>query len=350
MNITLPINLTKRPLRVAVIGAGMMGENHLRTYNMLHEVELVAVVDTDAARAQKAAEKYGCIGYTQIEDILGKVDAVTIAVPSTLHAEIGLFFLSNGIHCLIEKPLAVTEIDCLRLIEMAEKKRVILLVGHVEHFNPAVQQLARIIGEGHTIQAIDIQRMHGNNQRATDVDVVMDLMIHDLEIVNSLILRPAIHLSAHAVAHSKNKGADYVSTLISFVGDTIANITASRITQNKVRRLAITADFGYITLDYNTQELLIYRQTKGTHLLNCDEYTVDQTIERVLVRPMDPLMNEVQNFIQSIHTGIPLGVDGHRALAALKLGWQIQEQIAYNKESKEKSCLSNSSFLENVLK
>lgn len=315
------------PLRVAVVGAGMMGQNHLRIYSMLSGVELIAVVDIDELRARESAIRYGCLAFTAIEELIGKVDAVTISVPSSLHADIGEFFLNHGIHCLIEKPMAVTEAECQRLIEAANKSGAILLVGHIEHFNPAVQQLARILAEGHRIYAVDVHRMSGNNRRITDVDVIMDLMIHDLEIVISLINQPVVELTAQAVCESQGSGIDYVSALLLFSGGAIANLTASRITQNKVRRLSITSDIGYITLDYSAQELLICRQTEESTLLNSEGYVFDQAIERVLVRPTEPLIAEIQNFIASIRSGVPLGVNGHQAHAALKLVWQIQEQI-----------------------
>lgn len=317
-----------QPLRVGVIGAGMMGQNHLRIYSMLKEVDLVAVVDVDEERARNSAIKYGCIPYTNIEDIIDQVDAVTIAVPSGLHAAMGVFFLRHGIHCLIEKPLALTEKECQLLIKTAEQNNAVLLVGHIEHFNPAVQQLSRLLEGNHTIHAIDVHRMSGSSKRITDVDVVMDLMIHDLEIVLSLIRQPVVNVSAEAVYHSGSKAVDYVSALLSFAGGTIVNLTASRITQNKVRKLSITADIGYITLDYSAQELLIYRQAAESTLVNCEGTLFDQAIERVLVRPAEPLIVEIQHFIQSVRTGVVSGVDGHQAFAALKVAWQIQEQIA----------------------
>lgn len=329
MSIIERVNSNKKltPIRVAVVGVGMMGQNHLRIYSMLSGIEVVGVVDSDETRAKEAALRYGCAAFTHVEELIGKVDAVTIAVPSSLHADIGEFFLNHGIHCLIEKPMAITEAECHRLINAAEKNGAILLVGHIEHFNPAVQQLSRILAEGHRIHAIDVHRMSGNSRRITDIDVVMDLMIHDLEIVISLINQPVLDLAAQAVCEARANGIDYVSALLLFSGGAIANLTASRITQTKVRRLSITSDIGYITLDYSAQELLICRQTEESTLVNSEGFVFDQAIERVLVRPTEPLIAEIQNFIASIRAGMPLGVDGKQALAALKLVWQIQDQI-----------------------
>jgi virulence factor len=325
---TLIKKADNKPIRVAVIGAGKMGQNHLRIYSMLKDVDLVAVVDLDKERVEHAATQYNCLAFTALEDVIGKVDAVTIAVPSSQHAEVGVFFLKNDIHCLIEKPLAVNDAECIELIETAEQRGVILLVGHIEHFNPAVQQLNRILADGqHMIQAVHVQRMSGNTQRITDVDVVMDMMIHDLEIVNSLVNQPLIDLSALAVGQGKETGLDYVSALLSFSSGTIANITASRITQNKVRKLAITSDIGYITLDYSAQELLIYRQAHESALVNSEGCVIDQAVERVLVRPTEPLIAEIQNFIHSVRVGVPLGVDGRKAHEALKIAWKIQDFV-----------------------
>jgi len=316
------------PLRIGVVGAGMMGQHHLRVCSMLRGVELTAVADINPSRAKHSAQQYNCLGFTQIEDMVDKVDAVIIAVPSSLHFEVGRFFLNHNIHCLIEKPLAITEAHCLELIALADKKGLILLVGHIEHFNPAVQQLSKILAEGHLVHAIEVQRMGGNNKRNLDVDVIMDLMIHDLEIVVSLLGSKVLDITAQGVSESRNGGVDYVSALLLFSSGAIANLTASRITQNKVRKLSITSDLGYITLDYSAQELLIYRQAKESVLTNSVGYVYDLAMERVFVRPVEPLIEEIQNFVHSITVGTPLGVDGRQALAALRLVWQLQDQVA----------------------
>lgn len=335
----------KTTIRVGVVGVGMMGQHHARIYSQMKDVELVAVVDIDEVRSRQIAEKYQCESYNNIEKLIGKVDAVTLAVPSHLHAELGAYFFSHGIHCLIEKPLALNAMDCQDLIQISAKKKLVLCVGHIEHFNPAILQLSRILEQDHSIQAITIQRLSGHSKRITDVDVVMDLMIHDLEILLFLMRGKAevVHVAAQAFSEKKSGEADYANALIQFSNGTIANLQASRITQHKVRKLSMTSSLGYITLDYIGQELLIHQQMQNEMhqaKINLKEtvyskndkqnYEVDLNIEKVQVRQQEPLVAELQNFIASIREGKILGVTGEQALEALKLGWKIQEQIKDN--------------------
>lgn len=317
-----------KPLRVAVIGAGKMGSNHLRIYSMLKGVELVAVVDPDEKKATEAGQRFGCQAFTSIDAIVGLVDAVTVAAPSSLHAEIGEYILSKGIHCLMEKPLAVTREECQRLIAAAEKHNVVFMVGHVERFNPAVRQLAAILQDGHAVHAIDARRMSFASSRITDVDVVSDLMVHDLDIILYLTgFKPLTALNAHGVRTGGGSGGDYVTALLSFSDGAVASITGSRITQNKVRTLQITSDLGFITLDYIAQEILIHRQRTEPTQTAQGSYVFDLQIEKVLVRTAEPLMQEIQHFVDCVRTGAQPLVTGEHGLAALEIVWQIQQAI-----------------------
>ena len=187
------------PIKVAVIGAGMMGKNHLRTYKNLQGFELVGVYDIFADAAKNAADMFGIKAFTSLDEIAASVDAVSVVTTSVTHAEVGEFFLNKGIHCLIEKPLATTEAECQRLISAAKKNNVTLLVGHIEQFNPAVEQLHKILTDKSQICAIEARRMSAASGRITDVDVAMDLMIHDAEVVMSLVKSPVVNVQASAV-------------------------------------------------------------------------------------------------------------------------------------------------------
>lgn len=311
-------------IKIGVVGAGMMGQHHLRVCNMLQGIDLVAVLDTDKQRAEHAAKRYGCKAYTHLPELIGQVDAVIIAAPSSLHAEIGLFFLNHGIHCLIEKPLAITKQECQKLIKAAEESDAILLVGHIEHFNPSIQKLKQLLSTNHTIYAVEARRL-SNATRIMDVDVVMDLMVHDIEIILSLVRQDIIKLSAHALQMTSDVDVGYVSSVLSFSGGAVASIIASKVTNNKVRQLGITTDRGYFSLDYSTQELLFYRSLpKELSLAD------GQSIERIPLHPTEPLILEIQNFIESIQKGVALGVSGTDALNALTVVWQIQKQLQKN--------------------
>ena len=316
-------------MRVAVIGAGNMGRNHLRVYGTLKHVDLVGVYDADANAAADAAEQFDCRRIAALDDVPAMVDAVSICSPSTTHVEIGLQLLEAGVHCLIEKPLATSEQDCLALIESARASNAKLLVGHIERFNPAVQQLSILLDGNQTVQAIDAKRLSSVGKRITDVDVVADLMVHDLDIVMALVKSDVVSIEAQAVSTFGSPGGDHVVALLRFANDSIACLTASRITQNTVRNLAVTTDVGFIEVDYIDQSIEVFLQDKvkmprgGTSRFG--DYALDIAMERVQVRRTEPLQMELSHFAQMVREDVPPLVPGEDGLAVLQLVWQIQE-------------------------
>lgn len=335
---------TITPLRVGVVGAGNMGQHHLRFYSMLNSAKLVGVVDVDETRVKAAAAKYNCQAYSHIEDLIGKVDAVSIAVPSHLHASVGEFFLSHNVHCLIEKPLAISEAECLKLIKIAESKGVILLVGHVEHFNPAVQTLSAALKSAGQIYSLEAKRMGWNaNQRIADVDVVLDLMVHDLQIINFLQEHPVIDVTAQGMSVHSNNKMDQVTSLLSFNNGTIANLTASWVSAHKLRTLEVNSESGTFCLDYSAQKLLHYQRPPfQNHAVQ--SYQCEAQLEQIFVRHQEPLMLELQNFLQSIDAGVHLGVNGYQALNALNLAWKIQAEVNHQKQNTLITGMENSTF------
>ena len=214
-------------IKVAVIGAGCMGRNHLKTYKSLSGVELVGVYDIFPEAAQKAAEMFGIKAFSSMEEVAEEVDAVSVVTTSITHADVGEFFLNKGIHCLMEKPLATTEEGCQRLINAAKANNVTLLVGHIEQFNPAVEQMHKILSNSGKIRALTAQRMSAASGRITDVDVAMDLMIHDVEVVMSLVKSEVKDLHVSAVKTPDHaSGKDYITALIEFENGVIADLTA----------------------------------------------------------------------------------------------------------------------------
>ena len=318
------------PLRVGVVGAGIMGQNHLRVYDMLKSVEIVAIVDSDIHKAKNIASRFDCDAYQSAEELVGKIDAASVCVPSVHHFDVGNYLLNHNVHCLIEKPLATTLEQCGQLIASAEKNKKVLLVGHIERFNPAVQQLSKILPKGISVHAIDARRMSSTSSRITDVDVVQDLMIHDIDIVLSLMRDKVVNVEAKGVHTGDASGEDYVTALISFESGAIANMSASRITQNKIRQLQLTTDLGYITLDYMTQQLLVHRQGYigriGGQTAEYGNYVLDLAIERVFVRNAEPLHLELQHFVDTVLNGTEPAVSGQDSLDALKIVWEIQKQ------------------------
>jgi len=308
-----------------------MGANHARVYSGLKGAELVAVVDADRARADEVAQLYGCLSLANVGELAGTVDAVSVAVASAAHAEVGCALLDQGIACLIEKPLAPTEVEAAALVEASARSGAPLLVGHIERFNPAVAQLREIVGSGHRLLAVEARRMSAVSGRVTDIDVVTDLMVHDLDIVLDLVGEDVIDVTARGVMQGGAPGDDFVTALLTFASGTLAILTASRVTQNQIRQLQVTTDQRFFTADYSNQELLIYRQGRVGGIddgpADASRYVLDVGTERVFVRRIEPLVAELQHFLSVARGDEPPLVTGEAALAALRLVWEIRRQV-----------------------
>lgn len=317
-------------IKVAVIGAGMMGRNHLKMYKTLPNVELVGVYDVFSDSAQKAAEMFGIKAFHSMEEVANSVDAVSVVTTSVAHANVGEFFLNKGIHCMMEKPLATTEEECQRLISAAQKNNVVLLVGHVERYNPAVEQMAKILSDTSKIRSLTAQRMSAASGRITDVDVAMDLMIHDVEVIQSLVKSPVVKVQASAV----NGGKDYITALLEFANGATANITASRITQARVRTLTVTTDTNYIDMDFINQSINVHSQGRMPYV-NQEEipewmnYGLKGSVEQLFIPTNQPLQAELAHFIACVKGEATPRVTGEDALNALRVVWQIQEKLGF---------------------
>lgn len=318
------------PIKVAVIGAGMMGKNHLRTYKNLNGFELVGVYDIFADAAKAAAETFGIKAFSSLDEVAAEVDAVSVVTTSVTHAEVGEFFLNKGIHCLIEKPLAATKEECQRLITAAKKNNVTLLVGHIEQFNPAVEQMHKILNDTSKICSLEARRMSAASGRITDVDVAMDLMIHDAEIILSLVKSPVINISASAVRNAKSpSGKDYITALLEFANGTTATLTASRITQARIRTLTVTTDENFIDMDFINQSIAVHSQGRmhGVSQDNLPEnmrYGLKGSVENLFIMQAQPLNAELNHFANCINGKETPRISGEQALAALEVIWEVQ--------------------------
>lgn len=321
-------------IRVAVIGAGMMGKNHLKMYKTLQGVDLVGVYDVFSDTAKAAAETFGIKAFSSLEEAAACVDAVSVVTTSVAHAEVGEFFLNKGIHCLIEKPLATTEEECKRLIDAARRNKVVLLVGHVERYNPAVEQMAKILSDTSKIRSLTAQRMSAASGRITDVDVAMDLMIHDVEVIQSLVKSPVVKVHAASV----NGGKDYITALLEFANGATANLTASRITQARVRTLAVTTDTNYIDMDFINQSINVHSQGRMPYV-NQEEipewmnYGLKGSVEQLFIPTNQPLQAELAHFIDCVNGKAQPRVTGEDALNALYVIWKIQEKLGFASKS-----------------
>lgn len=323
-------------IKVAVIGAGMMGRNHLKTYKSLPGVELVGVYDIFSDNAKKAAEMFGIKAFSSLEEVAHKVDAVSVVTTSVAHCEVGEFFLNHGIHCMIEKPLATTEEECQRLISAAKKNNVTLLVGHIERFNPAVEQMGKILSDTNKIRSLTAQRMSAASGRITDVDVAMDLMIHDVEVIQSLVKSPVVNVLASAVKTSggNEDGKNYITALLEFENGATANLTASRITQARVRTLAVTTDTNYIDMDFINQSINVHSQGRMPYV-NQEEipewmnYGLKGSVEQLFIPTNQPLQAELSHFISCVNGLATPRISGENALDALRVVWRIQDALGF---------------------
>lgn len=328
-------------IKVAVIGAGVMGKNHLKTYKNLPNVELIGVYDIFPEAAENAAKMFGIKAFSSMEEVAKSVNAVSVVTTSTTHADVGEFFLNHGIHCLIEKPLATTEDECMRLINAAKKNNVTLLVGHIERFNPAVEQMSKILSDTSKIRSLTTQRMSAASGRITDVDVAMDLMIHDVEVIQSLVKSPVVNVQACSVKTAdKPEGKDYISALLEFENGATANLTASRITQARVRTLTVTTDTNYIDMDFINQSINVHSQGRMPYvnqesIPDWMNYGLKGSVEQLFIPTNQPLSAELSHFMACIRGEATPRITGENALNALRVIWEIQRKLGFFKGEQE---------------
>jgi predicted dehydrogenase len=296
------------PLRIAVIGVGHLGQHHARILASLPDVTLAAVVDTNKARADEIAALHGTTALYDAHDLTGRVDAVTVAVPTELHREIALPFLAAGIPALIEKPIARSLVEADELIAAAEASRVALAVGHTERFNPAVAAAAQVLDNP---RFIEVHRLGTFPDRSLDIDVVFDLMIHDLDVVLSLVGAGVESIEAVGVPVLTGR-VDIANARLKFANGCIANLTASRISRDRVRKIRFFQPAAYLSIDYALQKVELWRLTKRDGAMPAIEGG------EVPVANEEPLKRELADFVDAIVSRrAPLvdGVQGRRALA-----------------------------------
>ncbi|MBK5939289.1 Gfo/Idh/MocA family protein [Halochromatium roseum] len=307
------------PLKVGVVGVGYLGRFHALIYSRLAQVELVGVCDTDPERAASVAAEASCAALDDPLGLIGRVDAVSIAVPTSAHHAVACAYLEQGIHVLLEKPLAVDACEGAEIVRIAEQQAAVLQVGHLERFNAGVMALAARIDAPRYIEA---QRMGGFVERATDVDVVADLMIHDIDIILALVDAELVDVRAVGTPVLTPR-VDIASARLEFSNGTVANAVASRVSDKKTRRIRVFQPQGYLSLDFIGQTLdsAVPRQREAGERPEIQR-------SRVMVEPVQPLDREIEAFIDCVtHQTRPL-VDGRTGLRALEVALQVQASIA----------------------
>ena len=304
-------------LRVAVIGVGHLGKHHARILAALPGATLVAVVDTNQARAAEIAAAHGSRAAFDYRELLGQVDAVTVAVPTELHRDIARPFLEAGVPVLVEKPMARTLAEADQLIAAAADAGVVLAVGHTERFNPALAAARALITDP---RFIEVHRLGTFPERSLDIDVVFDLMIHDLDVVLSLVDSDVESLEAVGVPVITNR-VDIANARLRFANGCIVNLTASRISRDRVRKIRFFQPSAYVSIDYATQKLEVYRLVKDGEAA--------ATIQggEMQVPTEEPLKLEIADFVDAIVSRRAPRVPGEAGRRALSLAQAIVDKM-----------------------
>ena len=308
-------------LKVAVVGVGHLGKWHADKYAACEASQLLAVVDTDIENAREIAKKHGADAYSDYRDVIPLVDAISLVVPTSLHYKIAREFLEAGIHCLIEKPVTETVAEATSLIEIARDKALVLQVGHIERFNSVMIGIEEHL---HRPLFLESTRLAPFSLRATDVSVILDLMIHDIDIILDLIDSPVKHISASGISVLSDT-IDIANARIEFENGCVANVTASRISRKRERKLRIFQKNAYLSADF--QEKIVALNRKG--VTNNPEGYKDINHEELRFEDNDALNLEVLDFVGAINANrrpLVSGEDGRRALeTAIAITQQIMD-------------------------
>ncbi len=302
---------------VAVVGVGYLGKFHAEKYAALEEADLVAVVDVDEKRACEIAEKWGTDALTEYRKLFGRVQCVSIATPTRQHYAIAREFLEQGIDVLVEKPITVDLAEGRDLVALAEAKGAILQVGHLERFNPAIRKLESVIREP---KFVECHRLAPFVERGTDVDVVLDLMIHDIDVIASLVRSPVQRVEAVGVPVLTDK-PDIANARITFSNGCIANVTSSRVSLKRERKVRFFQPTAYISIDYDQRRAQIfYKPPAGATWL-------DIRGENIEIKEGDALADEIRSFLECVRKRTMPLVSGAEGLRALEIASMIRSQL-----------------------
>ncbi len=303
-------------LKVGVIGVGHLGQHHARLYSELPRTHLVGVADVDDHRLDEIGHRFGVPTFSRYQDLVGQVDAVSVAVPTVRHLEVVQSCLAAGVHVLVEKPLAVTPDEGRLMVRRAKEHGLVLQVGHVERFNPVSDLVRAMVGNP---QFIECHRLAPFQSRGTDVDVTLDLMIHDVDLVLSFGLGAVSRVDAVGFSVLSGK-VDFAHARVEFSGGCLVNFTASRISTGRLRTMRLFQDMLYLSVDFHSRRGMVYRQTG----LGTPESVVEESIQG---GDAEPLKRELEAFVHSVQTGAPGGVSGDEGLAALEVVHAIGHSI-----------------------
>jgi predicted dehydrogenase len=305
------------PLRIGVVGVGHLGQHHARLLSSMPGVSLAGVVDTNEARAREMAAKYSTAAFTAAAELAGRVDAVTIAAPTSVHVSLALPFVEAGVPVLVEKPIAASLAEADALLAAAARYGTMVATGHTERFNPAVAAALPLISDP---RFIEIHRLGTFPERSLDIDVVFDLMIHDLDLLLAVVRSEVVSIEAVGV-NVLTPRADIANARLRFASGCIANVTASRISRDRVRKARFFQRSAYVSIDYAAQEVDVYRlqPADGRPLIHGG---------RLEVVNEEPLKRELEDFIHAVRSGGRPGVTGADGREALALATRVAARLA----------------------
>ncbi|MBU0986987.1 MAG: Gfo/Idh/MocA family oxidoreductase [Proteobacteria bacterium] len=313
-----------KKIRVGVIGVGYLGKFHAEKYAGMDDVDLMGVVDTERSQAESVAEKYNTKAYPTYRDLFGKVDAVSIVVPTGSHFTVARDFLQNGIDVLIEKPMTTTLEEADELIRFSESRGLIVQVGHLERFNPAVVALQDIVRKPMFIES---HRLSTYKERCTDVSVVLDLMIHDIDIILNFVKSDVTEIRASGIPVI-SEHVDIANARLEFKTGCVANVTASRISTKNERKIRLFQKDAYVSVDFTGREITVIQQNqnmgKGGGLIPGME------INRLCFTQSDALEEELKSFVRAVIRREAPEVTGQMGRDALKIALNVMEQIKTN--------------------
>jgi len=315
-------------LRTGVIGLGRMGQHHCRVYASQRESRLTGLFDIDSQITRELSLRYGVPAYQNLDDLLDQVDAVSIATPTPTHYDLVMRCLEHDVHVLVEKPVTETLEQAEELARAVEKSSLVVQVGHIERFNPTYLELKKVIEDLNVI-AMDFRRLSPYQMSTTDVDVVLDLMVHDLDLSNDLMRREPDSISAYGLTPF-SIGFDHVVALLCYANGPMVTLTASRVTENKIRTVVVTAEKAFIEADFMNKHISVYRCSLGKYTdqkLNGVKYHQESIIERILVPTVEPLASEINHFLQCITQNCMPCVSIFDGLKALQLALQIRDSV-----------------------
>jgi predicted dehydrogenase len=315
-------------MKVGVIGTGSMGRNHVRVYSDIPDVELVAIADPDEKNVKSLAHKYHTKAYTDYKEMLKEdLDAVTSAVPTSFHTKVALDVFKKGIHVLLEKPIAANENEADEIINGAKEHGVVLTIGHIERFNPAVIELKKRMEKGELgkIHRIGIERLGPFPARIRDVGVVIDLAVHDLDILNYITESKIKRLYAETEKKIHTDHEDLLEANMKFKNGTLGMISINWLTPKKIRRVYVTGEKGMYLVDYLKQDLYFYENREATKTYNNPATVIEGMMKKFYINKKEPLRAEIENFIDSITEGKKPLVSPEAGKEALSLAIKLIE-------------------------